>query len=113
MSDALEGKTVIITGAASGQGRAGAILFARAGANLALCDIDDAGLEETAKLVAGEAAVKVRGADKTQLVGIEADLGLDDQTAPESLPVVAAVDRAVAASEEFLHHLEVGEFVAG
>jgi NAD(P)-dependent dehydrogenase (short-subunit alcohol dehydrogenase family) len=59
MSDALEGKTVIITGAASGQGRAGAILFARAGANLALCDIDDAGLEETAKLVAGEAAVKV------------------------------------------------------
>ena len=28
MSSALEGKTVVITGAASGQGRAGAILFA-------------------------------------------------------------------------------------
>ena len=38
---ALEGKTVVITGAASGQGRAGAILFAREGANLALCDIDE------------------------------------------------------------------------
>ena len=59
MSSALEGKTVVITGAASGQGRAGAILFAREGANLALCDIDEAGLEETAKLAAGEAAVEV------------------------------------------------------
>jgi meso-butanediol dehydrogenase/(S,S)-butanediol dehydrogenase/diacetyl reductase len=59
MSGALEGKTVVITGAASGQGRAGAILFAREGANLALCDIDDAGLDETAKLVAAEASVEV------------------------------------------------------
>lgn len=59
MSGALEGKTVVITGAASGQGRAGAILFAREGANLALCDIDDAGLDETAKLVAAEAPVEV------------------------------------------------------
>ena len=59
MSGALEGKTVVITGAASGQGRAGAILFAREGANLALCDIDEAGLEDTAKLAAGEAPVEV------------------------------------------------------
>jgi NAD(P)-dependent dehydrogenase (short-subunit alcohol dehydrogenase family) len=59
MSGALEGKTVVITGAASGQGRAGAVLFAREGANLALCDIDEAGLEETAKLAAGEARVEV------------------------------------------------------
>jgi NAD(P)-dependent dehydrogenase (short-subunit alcohol dehydrogenase family) len=59
MSAALEGKTVVITGAASGQGRAGAILFAREGANLALCDIDDSGLDETAKLVAAQASVEV------------------------------------------------------
>jgi NAD(P)-dependent dehydrogenase (short-subunit alcohol dehydrogenase family) len=59
MSGAVEGKTVVITGAASGQGRAGAILFAREGANLALCDIDEAGLEETAKLAVGEAPVEV------------------------------------------------------
>ncbi len=59
MPGALEGKTVVITGAASGQGRAGAILFAREGANLALCDIDDVGLDETAKLVAAEASVEV------------------------------------------------------
>jgi NAD(P)-dependent dehydrogenase (short-subunit alcohol dehydrogenase family) len=59
MSSALEGKTVIITGAASGQGRAGAILFAREGANLALCDVDEAGLAETTRLAAGEAPVKI------------------------------------------------------
>jgi NAD(P)-dependent dehydrogenase (short-subunit alcohol dehydrogenase family) len=59
MSGALAGKTVVISGAASGQGRAGAILFAREGANLALCDIDQAGLEETAKLAVGEAQVEV------------------------------------------------------
>jgi len=59
MSGALQGKIVVITGAASGQGRAGAILFAREGANLALCDIDEAGLEETAKLAAAEAPVEV------------------------------------------------------
>jgi 2-keto-3-deoxy-L-fuconate dehydrogenase len=59
MSGALKGKIVVITGAASGQGRAGAILFAREGANLALCDIDDAGLTETAKLAAAEAPVEV------------------------------------------------------
>jgi NAD(P)-dependent dehydrogenase (short-subunit alcohol dehydrogenase family) len=59
MSGALQGKVVVITGAASGQGRAGAILFAREGANLALCDIDETGLEETAKLAAAEAPVEV------------------------------------------------------
>jgi NAD(P)-dependent dehydrogenase (short-subunit alcohol dehydrogenase family) len=47
----LTGKSVIITGAASGQGRAGAILFAREGAKLALCDVDDEGLAETEALV--------------------------------------------------------------
>jgi NAD(P)-dependent dehydrogenase (short-subunit alcohol dehydrogenase family) len=56
---ALAGKTVVITGAASGQGRAGAALFAREGANLALCDIDETGLEETAKLATRDAAVEV------------------------------------------------------
>lgn len=51
MSARLEEKTVIITGAASGMGRAGAVLFAKEGAKLALADIDEAGLAETAKLV--------------------------------------------------------------
>ncbi len=45
------GRVVVITGAASGMGRAYAHAFAREGAQLALCDVDKAGLDETANQV--------------------------------------------------------------
>jgi NAD(P)-dependent dehydrogenase (short-subunit alcohol dehydrogenase family) len=44
----LRGRTAVVTGAASGIGRAVAIALARRGCNLALGDIDPAGLAETA-----------------------------------------------------------------
>jgi NAD(P)-dependent dehydrogenase (short-subunit alcohol dehydrogenase family) len=47
----LQGRTAIITGAASGIGRASAKLFAEEGAELALVDCDAAGLRETLSLV--------------------------------------------------------------
>ncbi len=53
-SGRLDGKTAIITGAASGIGRATAILFAREGAKLALADVNEKGLEETSNLVKRE-----------------------------------------------------------
>jgi NAD(P)-dependent dehydrogenase (short-subunit alcohol dehydrogenase family) len=59
MSGRLTGKTVIITGAGSGQGRAGAVLFAREGAKLALCDIDTKGLAETVEIVGNDTDVEV------------------------------------------------------
>lgn len=43
----LEDKTVVITGAAMGIGRAAALCCAKAGAHTVLADIDEAGLEET------------------------------------------------------------------
>jgi NAD(P)-dependent dehydrogenase (short-subunit alcohol dehydrogenase family) len=46
----LEGKSVIITGAGSGIGRAASLLFAREGAKLIIVDRSD-GVKETAKLV--------------------------------------------------------------
>lgn len=52
----VDGKTLIITGAASGIGRALAIESARRGASLALADIDLVGLRETADMVAAEQA---------------------------------------------------------
>jgi NAD(P)-dependent dehydrogenase (short-subunit alcohol dehydrogenase family) len=55
----LTGKTVVITGAASGQGRAAAILFAREGARLALCDVDVDGLKETDALATAGAGTDV------------------------------------------------------
>ena len=44
----LAGKTALVTGAASGLGRATAILFAREGARVAASDIDHAGARQTA-----------------------------------------------------------------
>lgn len=43
----LSEKVIIITGAASGFGRAGALRFAREGAKVILADIDEKGMEET------------------------------------------------------------------
>jgi len=50
MSDDMKGKHVLITGAASGIGRETAFVFAEAGANLDLVDVNRDGLERTALL---------------------------------------------------------------
>jgi NAD(P)-dependent dehydrogenase (short-subunit alcohol dehydrogenase family) len=49
---ALENRTGVITGAAGGIGRAIAISLARRGCHLALADVNEAGLAETATLIA-------------------------------------------------------------
>jgi meso-butanediol dehydrogenase / (S,S)-butanediol dehydrogenase / diacetyl reductase len=48
------GKRVIITGAASGIGRATAILFAAEGASITIGDINEAGLAETAAMMVSQ-----------------------------------------------------------
>jgi NAD(P)-dependent dehydrogenase (short-subunit alcohol dehydrogenase family) len=45
--DYFNGKTIVITGAASGIGRATALIFAREGANVVCADIDEDGVEQT------------------------------------------------------------------
>src|SRR4051812_8743621 len=47
-SERFAGKTVVVTGAASGIGRATAIRFAAEGAALVLGDIDEPGMQEVA-----------------------------------------------------------------
>jgi NAD(P)-dependent dehydrogenase (short-subunit alcohol dehydrogenase family) len=47
--DYFVGKTIVITGAASGIGRATAMIFAREGANVVSADIDADGARRTAE----------------------------------------------------------------
>src|SRR5260370_10424774 len=49
--DYFVGKTIIITGAASGIGRAAALIFAREGANVVCVDINADGTQQTAERV--------------------------------------------------------------
>ncbi len=62
----LEGKTVLVTGAASGIGRATAIQCAEMGAKVFLVDLNENGLQETQKMIAREDS-EYRALDLTDL----------------------------------------------
>jgi meso-butanediol dehydrogenase/(S,S)-butanediol dehydrogenase/diacetyl reductase len=49
--DRLSGKIALITGTASGQGRAAALLFASEGAKVVGCDLDPIGAQQTSQMV--------------------------------------------------------------
>lgn len=76
----MNGKVAIVTGAASGLGRASAIALARAGAHVAMLDVHQGGLAETA------AAIHALG-QRTEVIAT--DLSIADHC-------LAAVEQAVA-----------------
>jgi NAD(P)-dependent dehydrogenase (short-subunit alcohol dehydrogenase family) len=51
MTERFAGKVAFVTGAGGGIGRATALAFARAGASLAITDVDDRANAETARLI--------------------------------------------------------------
>ena len=62
----MQGKVALVTGAASGIGRASALALARAGAAVCASDIDGAGAEETAQLIHDEGGAAIaRSCDVT------------------------------------------------
>ncbi len=67
----IKNKTIIITGAASGIGRALAIAASMAGANLALVDVQKDGLEETKRQCNGNGKISLHLADLSQRAAIK------------------------------------------
>jgi NAD(P)-dependent dehydrogenase (short-subunit alcohol dehydrogenase family) len=68
--DRLDGKVAIVTGAASGIGRASAILFAREGARVVVVDQNSTGLHVTVTAISREGG---------EVQGFGADVGQEDQ----------------------------------
>ena len=99
-SGALRGKVAIITGAATGIGRASALLFAQAGARVALADTREPELARTA------AEVRAAGGEAT---AIAADLARPDECAA----VVASAVRAFGRVDVLLNNAGVGTMVVG
>jgi len=98
--EVLQGRVAIVTGAATGIGRASAVLFARAGARVALADV------RPAELAAAAADVRAAGGEVTT---IAADLARPEDCAA----VVEGAVRAFGRLDVVLNNAGVGTMVVG
>ena len=86
MAGRLDGKAVIITGAASGQGRVAAQLFAGEGASLVLTDADGEGLAESIATLSGA------GSEPVAVIGDLTQEAENERLAKAALDVHGRID---------------------
>jgi len=101
LSRAVKGLTVLVTGAASGMGRATARVFAAEGANVAVTDISAEGIEAVAREIAADGGMAkawtLDVADGAQIVSVVNDVathfgGLDIVVNNAGISVRVAID---------------------
>ena len=99
----LKDKVAIITGAASGIGRATAVLFANEGARLVLADMDEKGLKETADQISEDgASVVVKKTDVANEDEVKAliDFALDTYSQVDIVCNNAGITGDISALEQ-------------
>ena len=99
-SGKLEGFAALITGADSGIGRAVAVLFAREGADIAICHLDEDADAETTKQ-----AVETEGRKAILLKGDVADPAFSKMAVAETLKAFGRLD-VVVPNAAFQEHVE-------
>lgn len=99
-SGKLEGFAALITGADSGIGRAVAVLFAREGADIAICHLDEEADAETTKQ-----AVEAEGRKAILLKGDVADPAFSKMAVAETLKAFGRLD-VVVPNAAFQEHVE-------
>ncbi|MFC4852164.1 SDR family NAD(P)-dependent oxidoreductase [Actinophytocola glycyrrhizae] len=116
----LTGRPVVITGAASGIGRALAVRLARAGCPVVIADNDEAGLKETAASVPGRVLTRVLdvrdAADQVRFAGEVADwlpAPLAAVFNNAGVALTSTVLDAVAEDDEWLHDIDFHGVVNG
>lgn len=116
----IAGKPVMITGAASGIGRALAVRLARSGSPVAIADVDEAGLKETAAALRGRVLTRVldvRDAADQQRFADEVRDWLHEPLAAvfnnAGVAVTSSVLDAVVEDDQWLHDINFHGVVNG